>query len=66
MAQKSVNLCEYVEPEVKEQAEKQPDLSLLSEIELSKELEKGYADMQAGRTDPVGEVFANIRKDYSV
>ena len=43
-----------------------PDLSFLSAAELSEELEKGYADMKAGRAKPVKEVFANIRKDYGV
>ena len=42
------------------------DLSSLSAEELSEELEKGYADMKAGRTKPAKEVFANIRKDYGV
>ena len=42
------------------------DLSSLSPAELSEELEKGYADMKAGRTKSAKEVFANIRKDYGV
>jgi hypothetical protein len=33
---------------------------------LDIELEKGYADMQAGRTKPAAKVFADIRKDYNV
>lgn len=33
---------------------------------LDAELEKGYADMEAGRTKPAAKVFANIRKDYNV
>ncbi len=39
------------------------DISKMSDAELSKELEKGYSDIQAGRTKPAEEVFANIRKD---
>ena len=35
------------------------DLSSVSAVDLSAELEKGYADMKAGRTRPAGEVFAN-------
>lgn len=42
------------------------DLSSLSVTEFSEELEKGYADMKAGRTKPVKEVLANIRKDYDI
>ena len=30
------------------------------------ELEKGYADMQAGRTKSAAQVFADIRRDYNV
>ena len=42
------------------------DLSSLSAAELSEELEKGYADMQAGRTKSAAQVFADIRRDYNV
>lgn len=38
----------------------------LSEEELNAELEKGYADMMAGKTKPAKEVFADIRKDYDI
>ena len=38
----------------------------LSETELDAELEKGYADMKAGRTKPVNKAFADIRKDYGI
>ena len=48
-----------IEPDVKEQAE-------LIEAELNAELEKGYADMAAGRTKPVKQVFTDIRKDYGL
>ena len=48
-----------IEPDVKEQAE-------LAEAELNAEREKGYADMAAGRTKPVKQVFTDIRKDYGL
>jgi DNA-damage-inducible protein J len=38
----------------------------LSETELNAELEKGYADMAAGKTKPARQVFADIRKDYGI
>ena len=38
----------------------------LSEVELNAELEKGYADMVAGRTKPARQAFADIRKDYGI
>lgn len=42
------------------------DMSALSEEQMNAELEKGYADMKAGRTKPASKAFADIRKDYSV
>lgn len=59
MATKSTDLYARIEPDVKEQAE-------LTEAELNAELEKGYADMAAGRTKPVKQVFTDIRKDYGL
>lgn len=46
--------------------ERQLDISKMSIAELSEELEKGYADMQAGRVKPARAVFADIRKDYAL
>lgn len=40
------------------------DISTLTETQLSAELEKGYADITAGRVRAAEEVFADIRKDY--
>lgn len=37
-----------------------------SESELNSVLEKGYADMVAGRTKPARQAFADIRKDYGL
>lgn len=42
------------------------DMSSLSETELSAELEKGYADIKAGRTRKANAAFADIRKDYNL
>lgn len=52
--------------EVKLPANAPADVSKLTEAELDGELEKGYADMKAGRTRDAGDVFADIRKDYGV
>ena len=38
----------------------------LTETELNAELEKGYADLVAGRTRPARQVFADIRKDNNI
>ena len=42
------------------------DIGSMTESQLDQELEKGYADMQAGRTRSAKSVFADIRKDYSL
>lgn len=42
------------------------DISAITEEQLSAELEKGYADITAGRTRSVKSVFDDIRKDYGV
>ena len=42
------------------------DMSSLSEAELNAELEKGYADIKAGRTREANAVFSDIRKDYNL
>lgn len=42
------------------------DMSSLSEAELNAELEKGYADIKAGRTREANAVFVDIRKDYNL
>lgn len=52
--------------DVKIPTEKQIDVAELTEAELNAELEKGYADMAAGRTKPARQAFADIRKDYGL
>ena len=52
--------------EVKMPPAKPVNINTLSETEFNEELEKGYADMQAGRTKNVKEAFADIRKDYKL
>ena len=52
--------------EVKIPSARPVDISTLSEAEFNEELEKGYADMQAGRTKSAAQVFADIRRDYNV
>lgn len=42
------------------------DISTMSEESLHKELEKGYQDMLEGKTKPVDEAFAEIRKDFDL
>ena len=42
------------------------DVSRLSEEERNRELEKGYADIEAGRTRPAREVFAELRREYGL
>lgn len=52
--------------EVKIPSAKPVDMTFITDEQLNAELEKGYADMNAGRTKPVGEVFESIRKDYNL
>lgn len=42
------------------------DISRMTSAQLDAELEKGYTDMQAGRTIPAKQAFADIRKEYGV
>ena len=42
------------------------NVSKLSEAELNVELERGYADMKAGRTKSARQAFADIRKEYGI
>ena len=52
--------------EVKMPAVRPLDASVLMDAQMDAELEKGYADMQAGRTKSVKSAFADIRKDYGL
>jgi len=52
--------------EVKISSARPVDISALSEVEFNEELEKGYADMQAGRTKNAKKAFSDIRKDYGL
>ena len=52
--------------EVKLPTEELINVSELVEAELSAELEKGYADMTAGRTKSARKAFTDIRKDYGI
>ena len=42
------------------------DISRMTVAELDAELEKGYADVKAGRTIPAEQAFADIRKEFGV
>ena len=42
------------------------DISRMTTEQLDTELEKSYEDAQAGRTIPMAQVFANVRKEFGV
>ena len=42
------------------------DISRMTTAQLDAELEKGYEDAKAGRTIPMEQAFANIRKELGV
>ena len=41
-------------------------INKLTAEELDSEIEKGYADMLAGRTETADKVFDDIRRDYGI
>lgn len=65
MAKKSTHLYAGIESKVKS-SKRIVDMSVLSEEELNEELEKGYADVQAGCTKDAKTAIDNIRKDYQL
>ena len=66
MFYKQIILQRGIPFELKLPQERPLDMSTLSRDQLHAELEKGYADIAAGRTKPAEEVFASIRKDYGL
>lgn len=42
------------------------DVSRMTVAQLDAELEKGYADAKAGRTIPMDQAFANVRREFGV
>lgn len=66
MFYKQIVLRKGIPFEVKLPANPPVDVSKLSAEELSKELEKGYEDILAGRVMDAQTVFDAIRKDYGI
>ncbi len=52
--------------DVKLPASRPIDASALTEEQMNAELEKGYADVAAGRSRTAKSVFEDIRRDYGV
>ena len=52
--------------EVKLPVKKPIALASLSDEEFDAEMEKGFADIAAGRVRPATEVFGEIKKDYGL
>ena len=52
--------------EVKIPSSRPVSVAEMTQTELDVELEKGFADMEAGRTKPARQAFADIRKDYGI
>ena len=52
--------------DVKIPKERPVSVAEMTEAELNAELEKGYADMIAGRTKPARQAFADIRKEFDL
>lgn len=52
--------------EVRLPYEKPVCMDALTKEELNAELEKGYADLQAGRTKPLEQAIAEMRRDFKI
>ena len=52
--------------EMKLPAARPLDVSTMTDEQFNAELEKGFADIAAGRTRPAKQVFDDIRRDYGV
>lgn len=52
--------------EMKLPAARPLDVSTMTDEQLNAELEKGFADIAAGRTRPAKQVFDDIHRDYGV
>ena len=63
---KQIVLKKGITFEVRLPYEKPICMGALSEEELNAELEKGYADILAGRTKPAKQAFAEMRKDFNI
>lgn len=66
MFYKQIIMCRGLPFDVKIPTEKPLNMAVLSEEQFHAELEKGYADMKAGRTKDARQAFADIRKDYGL
>lgn len=65
MFYKQIILHNGIPFEIKIPDKKVVNISTITEEQFNMELEKGYADIQAGNTIPVSKAFADIRKDYN-
>lgn len=52
--------------EVRLPYEKPVSTGELTEEDLNAELEKGYADLQAGRTKPIEQAISEMRSDFKI
>ena len=52
--------------EMKLPAARPLDVSTMTDEQFNAELEKGFADIAAGRTRPAKQVFDDIRREYGV
>lgn len=66
MFYKQIILHKGIPFEVKIPSAQPVSATTLTKEQMNKELEKGYADMMAGKTKPAKRAFADIRKDYGV
>lgn len=66
MTTKTANTDARRVPEVKTFGRTMTDMRELTREEINAEIEKGYMDMQEGRMRLAGQVFSDLRRDYSL
>ena len=66
MFSKQIVLKKGLPFEVRLPYEKPVCVGALSKEELNAELEKGYADLQAGRTKPLEQAIAEMHRDFKI
>lgn len=56
----------HVQIDTNEESCEFQSISEMTENQFNTELEKGYAEILAGKTQPAAKVFESIRRDYNL
>lgn len=66
MFYKQIILQQGIPFDLKIPATKPMNIADMTEVELSKALDKGYSDMNTGHTKAASKAFSDIRRDYKL